>query len=340
MNKLITILLLSTVTCFADNKFVSGMFVSGAMPLYVAQLPDLIANTTNINLVVGGTYQYNNIIITNGGSITITGNTNQWTTIICNNLKVYDNRGRTYDGIIVNKMTYYYGMTVTKTAIDGQYLSASLFTHTLNANGCAGGNGGGNVIADGTNPYLQVGGDGAQGLDYYADTGDGGYFGPSYGGDWGATAPTVSWSDQSSTCGYDFVNAGGGGGGGGISSGLLYLRIKSAFTDTSSGAIKINAVGGSGGNGGGTGLCDIDSVDNIWESNAGDGGAGGSGGVVVQRSANGVYMSTSVDAGAGGYGGLLNYVNYGGNLCQSDTGGNQGNDGVAGWAGTSTHITP
>lgn len=32
MNKLIAILLLSTVTCFADNKFVRGKFVSGAMP--------------------------------------------------------------------------------------------------------------------------------------------------------------------------------------------------------------------------------------------------------------------------------------------------------------------
>jgi Concanavalin A-like lectin/glucanases superfamily len=38
MNKLIVILLLSTVTCFADNKFVRGKFVSGAMP-YVSSLP-------------------------------------------------------------------------------------------------------------------------------------------------------------------------------------------------------------------------------------------------------------------------------------------------------------
>tara|TARA_R110000868_G_scaffold33169_1_gene120759 strand:+ start:151 stop:957 length:807 start_codon:yes stop_codon:yes gene_type:complete len=37
MNKLIAILLLSTVTCFGDSKFVRGKFVSGAMPYaYVA----------------------------------------------------------------------------------------------------------------------------------------------------------------------------------------------------------------------------------------------------------------------------------------------------------------
>jgi len=37
MNKLIVILLLSTVACFADNKFVRGKFVAGAMPYIVPQ---------------------------------------------------------------------------------------------------------------------------------------------------------------------------------------------------------------------------------------------------------------------------------------------------------------
>jgi hypothetical protein len=43
MKKLFAILLLLTVTCFADNKFVSGKFVSGAMPyLYVAPTNGLL----------------------------------------------------------------------------------------------------------------------------------------------------------------------------------------------------------------------------------------------------------------------------------------------------------
>ena len=44
MNKLIAILLLSTVTCFGGSKFVRGKFVSGAMPYLYVPLPLPIVN--------------------------------------------------------------------------------------------------------------------------------------------------------------------------------------------------------------------------------------------------------------------------------------------------------
>jgi hypothetical protein len=336
MNKLITILLLSTVTCFADNKFVRGKFVSGAMPLYVAPLPDLIANGVNIELAVGGTYQYNNIIITNFGSIQIVGNSVQWTTIICNNLKVYDMGGENFTGIYLNPVTYYYATNVTKTAVDGQYLSASLPAHAVNPNGMAGGDGGFSTYSDGYSAYLQTGGNGGEGYDAYNNT----QIGPSSGGGWGGNGMYLDYYPVAdTTCGYNFYNAGGGGGGGGISKGLLYLRVKSTFTDTSGGLVSIDATGQGGGNGADTAESFIDNADYIYDSNGGDGGAGGSGGVVVQRIANGTYMNAFVDGGTGGLGGILIQVSYN-NACIGQYGGNPGNDGFDGNAGTSTHITP
>jgi hypothetical protein len=335
MNKLITILLISTVTCFGGSKFVRGKFVSGAMPLYVPPLPDLIANGVNIELAVGGTYQYNNIIITNFGSIQIVGNSVQWTTIICNNLKVYDAGGENSTGIYLNPITYYNATNVTKTAVDGQYLSASLPAHALNPNGMAGGNGGDSGYNDGNIAYLQTGGKGGEGYDFY----EGLIVGSSYGGDWGNPGSYATYSDQNTTCGYDFFNAGGGGGGGGISKGLLYLRVKSTFTDTSGGLVSIDAIGNSGGNGADTSESIIYNADYVVDANGGDGGAGGNGGVVVQRIANGTYMNAFVDAGAGGAGGMLIQVTYNA-ACVGTTGGNPGNDGFYGNAGTSTHITP
>jgi len=333
MNKLIAILLLSTVTCFADNKFVRGKFVSGAMPAPIVY-PDLIVNGTTLYLAANATYNYNNIILTNGGILWI-ANTNVlgWTIINCNNLKVYSG-----SAIIGGYFTTWNqsSPTITKTAPDGTFLSAVFQPHSLNENGHAGGSGGapGNGIVVYPASAEFDGGTGGDGdCDYSVGTLSGGTAGTvSNSGNGGSGQ---SFFVGGTTCGYYLYGSGGGGGRGGYSGEFIYLNIKQYFEPSINTIVQL--VGENGHTGGDSGDCYFDNLDYFYGGSGGDGGAGGNGGVLVVRKPIEAIISCEVYEGDVGDGGLVGWTEFT-HTCYEDLSGSNGQTGNTGNAGTVTFL--
>jgi hypothetical protein len=335
MNKLIVILLLSTVTCFGDSKFVSGKFVSGAMPYIAPPLPDFIvsgASGTISNLTAGGTYQFNRVIITNANSLTLLGDTLKWTTIICDTL-IMDVGSHIY----VNLVTNYTTVTIATNAIDGQALSGTLSAHILSPSGYAGGLGGdGGYTAAILPPGGFTGGIGGDGYD--SDSAS-----SIFGGTGGVVKNNTGNSGNyyfsgSASCGNDIYGSGGGGGGGGRSAGFLYLRVKNSISIASTNAII--ATGENGGNGGNGGNIVVsDTVGNFHGGNGGNGGQAGNGGTVVFRGPTASSAKVLVGSVAGGFGGGFSYGDIA-TTCYTFVDGSIGSDGSAGNAGTVTIIIP
>lgn len=335
MNKLIAILLLSTVTCFADNKFVSGKFVSGAMPYVVPPLPDFIvsgASGTISNLTAGETYQFNRVIITNANSLTLLGDTLKWTTIICNTL-IMDVGSHIY----VNLVTNYTAVIIATNAIDGQALSGTLLAHILSPNGYAGGLGGDGGYTAAILPSGNFnGGTGGNGYDSQ-------YSVSILGGIGGAVAnntgnPGDSYNSGSASCATDIYASGGGGGGGGRSAGFLYLRVKNSISIAANNAIV--ATGETGGNGGNGGSIVVnDTIGNFYGGTGGDGGQAGNGGTVVFRGPTASSAKVLVGSVAGGFGGGFSSGDIG-TTCNNYVDGSIGSDGSAGNPGTVTVIIP
>tara|TARA_R110000868_G_C10828439_1_gene759182 strand:- start:212 stop:1222 length:1011 start_codon:yes stop_codon:yes gene_type:complete len=333
MNKLIAILLLSTVTCFGGSKFVSGNFVRGAMPAPIVY-PDLIVNGTTLTIAANATYNYNNIILTNGGILQI-ANTNVlgWTIINCNKLKVYS--GSVIIGGYFTKWDQS-SPTVTKTAPDGTLLSAVFQPHTLNTGGIAGGAGGADG-ASGDPNYSATEFNGASGGDGNCDYAVGTLLGGAAGtvsnsGDGGFGQ---SFGNYSTTCGYYLNGSGGGGGRAGYSSEFIYLNIKQYFEPSINTIVQLG--GEKGYTGGDSGDCNFANLDYFYMGYGGGGGAGGNGGALVVRKPTEATINCEVyegDVGEPGYPGLSDY--YG--VCYDSGGGGSGETGQPGIAGSLTFL--
>ena len=248
MNKLIAILLLLTVTCFGGSKFVSGKFVSGAMPTPPIVYPDLVVNSTNAIFTAGVTYQYNNIILTNGGDIIIDNGDGVpvWTVIVCNNLKMYSGSLINLPDVTVWNQS---SPTIATNAIDGQSLSAVYQPHVLGTGAAgAGGFGGDSNDYIGGNSSEFHGGYGGAGYAYYQGIGLNGGVGGDFGGGYNGE---VYNGTASETCPDSLYSPGGGGGAGGYSKNFLYLRVKVATFYSGNAAIIADGINGyQGGNAG------------------------------------------------------------------------------------------
>lgn len=334
MNKLIAILLLSTVTCFGGSKFVNGKFVSGAIP-FLPPPPDLLINGTNLILAANATYIYSTITMTNGGSITIADtNVIGWTVIICNNIKTYGTTGRTINTGYVTVWEQN-SPVVNKTAADGTSLSSTYQPHVIGPEGFAGGQGGNGGDTD----FEFGGGNGGNGISEYSSE-------VVYGGIGGSAFTAIPYGldgndytgTATETCPDSFFGSSGGGGAAGLSRNFLYLSVKQSVT----GVCVVLSGGQEGAYGGNAGsLFNYGLVQDLVMGYGGSGGTGGNGGVVVLRKpALSTYPTVgSIVGGAAGTGGNGPTDVIYNAICGGFFGGSNGLDGYAGNDGSVTILT-